>query len=76
VHGVPTPVNETLQRLANEAARERRPPGFMTPAQVLAAAGVAGETSVGVTSETPVGVAARRTGSGAASARVGPAPAE
>src|SRR5262249_20865534 len=75
-HGVPTPVNETLQRLANEAARERRPPGFMTPAQVLAAAGVAGETPAGVTSETPAGVAARRTGSGAASARVGPAPAE
>src|SRR5215470_9148742 len=68
VHGVPTPVNETLQRLANEAARDRRPPGFMTPAQVLAAAGVAGET--------PAGVAARRTGSGAASARVDPAPAE
>ena len=27
VHGVPTPVNELLQRLAAEAARERRPPG-------------------------------------------------
>ena len=39
-HDVPTPVNETLQRLANEAARERRPPGSMTAAQVLAAAGV------------------------------------
>ncbi len=35
-HGVPTPVNEALQRLANQAARERRPPGFLTPAQVLA----------------------------------------
>jgi 2-dehydropantoate 2-reductase len=39
-HGVPAPVNEALQRLANQAARERRAPGFMTPAQVLAAAGV------------------------------------
>ena len=38
-HGVPAPVNETLQRLANLAARERRTPGFMTPGQVLAAAG-------------------------------------
>jgi 2-dehydropantoate 2-reductase len=39
-YDVPTPVNETLQRLANQAARERKPPGSMTPAQVLAAAGV------------------------------------
>ena len=43
-HGVPAPVNEALQRLANQAAREHRSPGFMTPAQVLAAAGVTGET--------------------------------
>ena len=35
-HGVPTPVNELLQRLANQAARERRVPGSMTPAEVLA----------------------------------------
>jgi 2-dehydropantoate 2-reductase len=40
LHGVPTPVNETLQRLANEAAAQRRAPGFMTPGQVLAEAGV------------------------------------
>jgi 2-dehydropantoate 2-reductase len=67
-HGVPTPVNETLQRLANEAARERRPPGFMTPAQVLAAAGVAGETPSGVTGETASGDAGhtRATGSSGA----------
>ena len=39
-HGVPTPVNEALQRLANQAARSRRAPGFMTAGQVLAAAGV------------------------------------
>lgn len=40
MYGVPTPVNEALQRLANRAAAEHRTPGFMTPAQVLAAAGV------------------------------------
>ena len=40
MYGVPTPVNEALQRLANRAAADRRTPGFMTPAQVLAAAGV------------------------------------
>ena len=40
MYGVPTPVNEALQRLANRAAAERRTPGFMTPEQVLAAAGV------------------------------------
>jgi 2-dehydropantoate 2-reductase len=39
-HGVPTPVNEALQRLANQAAAERRTPGFMTPTEVLAVAGV------------------------------------
>lgn len=37
---VPTPVNEALQRLANQAAAQRRPPAFMTPAEVLAAAGI------------------------------------
>lgn len=36
LHGVPTPVNALLQRLAGEAARERRPPGAMTPDDVLA----------------------------------------
>jgi 2-dehydropantoate 2-reductase len=40
-YDVPTPVNEALQRLANQAARERMPPGSLTPAQILAAAGVA-----------------------------------
>jgi len=30
-HGVPTSVNQVLQRLANQAARERRAPGTMTP---------------------------------------------
>jgi 2-dehydropantoate 2-reductase len=36
-HGVPTPLNEVLQRLANQAAREGSAPGSMTPRQVLAA---------------------------------------
>jgi 2-dehydropantoate 2-reductase len=62
-HGAPAPVNEALQRLANQAARERRAPGFMTPAQVLAAAGA----TAGAVSHT---------GSGAASAGIGPAPGE
>ena len=34
--GMPTPVNEVLQRLANQAARERRPPGSLTPGEVMA----------------------------------------
>ena len=34
--GVPTPVNEVLQRLANQAARERRAPGRLTAEEVLA----------------------------------------
>jgi 2-dehydropantoate 2-reductase len=34
--GMPTPVNEVLQRLANQAARERRAPGSMTPGEVMA----------------------------------------
>ena len=35
-HGVATPVNETLQCLANQAARDHIPPGSMTPADILA----------------------------------------
>ena len=31
LHGVPTPVNELLQRRANEAAEARIPPGRLTP---------------------------------------------
>jgi 2-dehydropantoate 2-reductase len=34
--GVPTPVNEVLQRLANQAARERRAAGSMTAGEVMA----------------------------------------
>jgi 2-dehydropantoate 2-reductase len=34
--GIATPVNELLQRLANELARERRPPGALSEAEVLA----------------------------------------
>jgi 2-dehydropantoate 2-reductase len=38
-YGVPTPVNETLQRLANRAAAHRLPPGSLTPEEILAEAG-------------------------------------
>jgi 2-dehydropantoate 2-reductase len=34
--GVPAPVNEVLQRLANQAARDRRAPGSLTATEVLA----------------------------------------
>ena len=37
VHGVPTPVNETLQRLANDAAAQGLPPGSLSPDDVRAA---------------------------------------
>jgi 2-dehydropantoate 2-reductase len=36
IHGVPTPVNETLQLLANRAAFARTPPGSMTEDEVIA----------------------------------------
>ena len=36
LHGVPTPVNELLQRLANEMARAGSPPGGVTPNDFLA----------------------------------------
>jgi 2-dehydropantoate 2-reductase len=35
LHGVPTPANALVQRLANDAAADRRPPGSMTAADVL-----------------------------------------
>jgi 2-dehydropantoate 2-reductase len=35
-HGIPTPVNEVLQRLANQAAREHREPGSITPGDLMA----------------------------------------
>ena len=34
--GVPVPVNEVLQRLANQAARQRRAPGSITPGEIMA----------------------------------------
>lgn len=44
MNGVPTPVNEMLQRLANRMARERRLPGLMPEAEFLAlTSGEAGE---------------------------------
>jgi 2-dehydropantoate 2-reductase len=36
LHGVATPTNALLQRLANQLARERRPPGAWSEAEVLA----------------------------------------
>ncbi len=44
-HGVPAPLNEVLQRLANQAARERRAPGSITPGEVMAAASTTGSWS-------------------------------
>jgi 2-dehydropantoate 2-reductase len=35
LHDVPAPANALLQRLANEAARDRRPPGSMSHADLL-----------------------------------------
>jgi 2-dehydropantoate 2-reductase len=37
LHGVPTPANELVQRLANEAARARVPPGSTAAADIVAA---------------------------------------
>jgi 2-dehydropantoate 2-reductase len=31
LHGVPTPVNRLVQRVANELARDGKPPGSITP---------------------------------------------
>ncbi|MFI2432813.1 ketopantoate reductase family protein [Streptomyces sp. NPDC018693] len=42
LHGVPTPLNELLQRLANAFARERRRPGEMPVAELVRLADAAG----------------------------------
>jgi 2-dehydropantoate 2-reductase len=34
--GIPAPVNEVLQRVANQAAQERRSPGSSTPSDIMA----------------------------------------
>jgi 2-dehydropantoate 2-reductase len=44
-HGVPAPVNEALQRLANRAAADHLPPGSLSPEEIAAAAGVSARTS-------------------------------
>ncbi|MET0699652.1 MAG: 2-dehydropantoate 2-reductase [Mycobacterium sp.] len=36
LHGVPTPVNDLMQRLVSESARAQRPPGSMSPDQLRA----------------------------------------
>jgi len=38
LHGVPTPMNDVLQRLASDAAAEQKRPGAHTPAELLALA--------------------------------------
>ncbi|UGQ12892.1 NAD(P)-binding domain-containing protein [Yinghuangia sp. ASG 101] len=45
LHGVPTPVNTAVQRLANEHARDRVAPGTLTDADILRAAGLDGDAS-------------------------------
>jgi 2-dehydropantoate 2-reductase len=40
LHGVATPLNDLLQREANALVRERRPPGSVSPAVLLAKAGI------------------------------------
>jgi 2-dehydropantoate 2-reductase len=35
LHGVPTPANALVQRLVNEAARERQPPGLRDETELL-----------------------------------------
>ena len=42
LQGIPTPVNALLQRLANEAARERRAPGGFTEDALLQLLGARG----------------------------------
>jgi 2-dehydropantoate 2-reductase len=42
LHGVPTPANELLQRLANQMAAQRRPPGSVPENDLLARLGVPG----------------------------------
>ncbi len=40
LHGVATPLNDLLQREANALVRDRRPPGSVAPAELLAKAGI------------------------------------
>lgn len=40
LHGIPTPVNTAVQRLANRHARDRVAPGTLTDADLLRAAGI------------------------------------
>ncbi len=39
LHGTPTPINDLLQRLVNEFARDRRKPGDLSPGQLRAMLG-------------------------------------
>jgi 2-dehydropantoate 2-reductase len=42
LHGVPTPRNAALQRLAGRLAREHRPPGSLSPDELRRALGLGG----------------------------------
>jgi 2-dehydropantoate 2-reductase len=43
LHDVPTPANDLVRRLSNEAARRRLPPGSLTLEEVLEAIERAGD---------------------------------
>ncbi|NUU24463.1 MAG: ketopantoate reductase family protein, partial [Streptomycetaceae bacterium] len=45
LHGVPTPLNDLLQRLANTFARERRAPGSMPVGELVRLTGMDHGTS-------------------------------
>ncbi|TGA91877.1 2-dehydropantoate 2-reductase N-terminal domain-containing protein [Streptomyces sp. MZ04] len=47
LHGVPTPVNDALQSVANDFARERRAPGSMPVADLVALVASAGQRGIG-----------------------------
>jgi 2-dehydropantoate 2-reductase len=47
LHGVPTPLNELLQHLANTFARERRPAGSMPVAELVRRADEAARADAG-----------------------------
>jgi len=53
LHGIPTPVNETLRQLANRMARERRPPGTVPVDEVLRLIADAARSPSGVPSGAP-----------------------
>ncbi|MFF1922499.1 ketopantoate reductase family protein [Streptomyces sp. NPDC058221] len=55
LHGVPTPVNDVLRRIANTCARERREPGSMSVAELTALVDAAVEEPLSPFFNTPGG---------------------